>query len=100
MGALGITPPKPLANWKVKTARDAIVIEVNSRGSQLSLRLQEQFSGFWLSISDYMRITRNDVGHPKNIEPVAHDDVHGELLLFPKFAELVRDLKEWIHTMT
>lgn len=96
MTSLGTAVPSKLKDWKVKTVRDAIVVEVDNRKSQLDLKLYEQFSGFWVSISDYMRIARNDAGHPKSVDPITHDDVHGELLLFPKFAELVKGLKAWI----
>jgi hypothetical protein len=90
--------PPQLNDWRVKTVRDAIETEIENRRAQLHRPLYERFSGFWMSISDQMRIVRNDAGHPISVDPVTHDTVHGNLLLFPSFAELVNDLIPWIKT--
>jgi hypothetical protein len=35
-------------------------------------------------------------GHPKSIDPVTLDVVHGALLIFPELASLVADLRAWV----
>jgi hypothetical protein len=81
--AIGTGIPGQLIDWRVKTVRDAIELEIDNRRTQLDRKLYERFAGFWMSISDQMRLVRNDAGHPISVDPVTHDMVHGNLLLFP-----------------
>lgn len=96
LNAIGASVPARLTDWRVKTARDAIEVEVEARRAQLDRRLYERFSAYWVAVSDQMRLTRNDAGHPVSTDPVTHETVHAALLLFPEFAGLVRDLTPWI----
>jgi hypothetical protein len=98
LNTLGTAVPAQVNDWRVKTVRDAVEREIDNRRTQLDRKLYERFSGFWMSISDQMRLVRNDAGHPISIDPVTHDLVHGNLLLYPAFAELVKDLNPWIAT--
>ena len=41
-------------------------------------------------------VFRNDAGHPKSIEPVSRDAVHGQLLLLHEHARLVFELGAWV----
>jgi len=88
--------PAKLNDWKVKTIRDAVGVEIEARKAQLDRRLYERFSAFWVAVSDQMRLARNDAGHPVSTDPVTHETVHAALLLFPEFAGLVRDLNAWV----
>jgi hypothetical protein len=96
MTAQAIAIPAALNNWQVRTVRDTIERETENRRNQLPRPLYERFAGYWMSISDQMRIARNDAGHPNSVDPVTHDTVHGNLLQFPAFAELVNELSTWI----
>ncbi len=95
MTAASITPPSQLTGWQIKTVRDAIEREVTTRKASLKRPLFERFETFW-GLSEQLRITRNDVGHPKSVEPVTVDAVHASLLIFPEFAHLVADLRAWV----
>jgi hypothetical protein len=95
-GVIGASVPASLQDWRVKTVRDAIEIEIETRRAQLDRRLYERFSAYWVAVSDQMRLARNDAGHPQSVDPVTHDTVHAGLLLFPEFASLVKDVIAWI----
>lgn len=96
MNAQTIPLPAGLNNWQVRTVRDTIEREIENRRAQLPRPLYERFAGYWMAVSDQFRIARNDAGHPNSIVPVTHDTVHGNLLQFPAFAELVNELSAWI----
>jgi hypothetical protein len=98
MNAQGIAVPAALNNWQVRTVRDTIEREIENRRPQLPRALYERFAGYWMAVSDQFRIARNDAGHPNSVDPVTHDNVHGNLLQFPAFAELVNELTAWIST--
>jgi hypothetical protein len=98
MNSQGIAVPAALNNWQVRTVRDTIEREIENRRAQLPRPLYERFAGYWMPVSDQFRIARNDAGHPNSVDPVTHDTVHGNLLQFPAFAELVNDVTLWIST--
>jgi hypothetical protein len=63
----------------------------------LSLSLRDRLKKtFWTAWTGLFRMTRNDAGHPKSIEPVTREAVHGQLLLLHEHARLVFDLGAWI----
>ncbi len=86
--------PPQLNDSRIKTVRDAIEREVLTRKTSLDKKFVERFETGW-ALSDQLRMTRNDAGHPKSIEPVTHDDVHASLLIFPGFSRLVAELRTW-----
>jgi len=88
--------PSKLQSDKAKTVRDALFEFFRGKKSDLGYKLWERFSGSWMSITDQIRITRNDAGHPKSLGPVTHETVHASLLLFPTLARLVGDLHTWL----
>lgn len=88
--------PDRLNDWRIKIIRDEIEKVLNMHKKNMPQRLQERYSAFWIPLTDQMRLTRNDAGHPKSIEPVTHDMVHASLLLFPELAGLEKELREWI----
>lgn len=94
--ALGHAVPKELVAWQVKKVRDELSRLLDQRKGLLSKDLRERYEGFWHSGSDTFRLSRNDAGHPSAPDPVTDDIVHGTLLLFPEYARLTRDLKNWI----
>jgi len=94
----GTAIPGGLQDWRVKTVRDSVTKELEARKGALPQRTREVFQGFWIPVTDTLRIARNDAGHPSSIEPVEQADVHAGLLLFPRLVELVSDLKTWVGT--
>lgn len=96
MTALLRTPSAKLRSDKVKTVRDAMSEEIERASPTMPLELRERFSGHWQALTEELRRTRNDAGHPKSIAPVAHDLVHAALLIFPAVARLAKDLGAWI----
>jgi len=92
----GAPIPAGLNHWKIKTVRDCVDREIQARMGSLPQRLREVFSSYWGPLTESMRITRNDAGHPKSVNPVEPSDVHAGLLLFPHLVELVADLKTWV----
>ena len=59
-------------------------------------KLSERFSTYWSSFSGYLRMTRNEAGHPTSVDPVTRDAVHSALLIFPEVARLAVDLQQWV----
>ncbi|MBN1656503.1 MAG: hypothetical protein JXA30_22220 [Deltaproteobacteria bacterium] len=98
LNAKGTAIPRGLQDWRVKTARDSVTKELEARKGALPQRTREVFQGFWIPVTETMRIARNDAGHPSSIEPVEQADVHAGLLLFPRLVELVSELKIWVKT--
>ena len=60
--------------------------------------LRERFSSFWSAFTGQLRISRNEAGHPKSVDPVTRDVVHSSLLIFPELARLARDLDIWVQS--
>lgn len=92
----GSAVPKSLGAWQVKTIRDNLSDLLDQRKNLFPRDLKERYEGFWHSGSDAFRLSRNDAGHPSAPDPVTEEVVHASLLLFPEFARLVEDLKQWI----
>lgn len=89
--------PATLKEWRIKIVRDEIERQINSARKSIDRATWERFEAYW-PLSEQLRITRNDAGHPKSVEPVTADAVHASLLIFPEFARLVADLCAWIPT--
>ena len=87
--------PKNLTDWRFKTVLDALETEI--RG-QLQKPLSESFDGHWSAFTTQIRMTRNDAGHPINVDPVREEDVYAFLLMFPQIAGLAALLKSWIQS--
>lgn len=93
MSQLKKTPSADLMSWKVKKILDAIEKEVLPK---LNGKLKESFDGNWTAFASQIRMSRNEAGHPKSIEPVREEDVYASLLIFPQLAILFSQLKVWI----
>ncbi|MEX2527032.1 MAG: hypothetical protein WEA09_05280 [Gemmatimonadota bacterium] len=96
ISALGQTPGAKLKDWRVKTVRDELNVLLTTRKKDMDNRLWERFSAHFVPASDQIRIVRNDAGHPRSIEPISEPIVHANLLLFPEFLALVRELTTWV----
>lgn len=94
MQALGKAPPKGLTAWQMKHVLDALEAELQKGG--LPRNLQEHFEAFWAGFASSLRMSRNDAGHPKSVDPVTRETVHSMLLMFPTHAKLTADLRAWV----
>ncbi len=61
--------------------------------------LKEAYDSFWSAFTARIRMVRNDAGHPKSVDPITLEVVHGSLLIFPSLAKLGNDLKRWINSL-
>jgi hypothetical protein len=96
LDALQANAAKDLTDWRFKKVLDAVEAVCAGRRRTMPGALGERFGSYWSSFTSHLRLTRNDAGHPKSVEPVTEDAVHGSLLIFPELAKLVRDLREWM----
>jgi len=64
--------------------------------SQFARELRDGFESAWGAVTQQIRSTRNEVGHPSSIDPVTPDTVHASLLLFPELSKLTTGLRTWI----
>ena len=93
---LGLPVSTKLRDWKIKRILEGISTELNSRRNQMPSGLSELVEQYWPAFTGQIRKTRNDAGHPTNIEPVTFETVQASLLIFPELASLSSNLKNWI----
>lgn len=93
---LGITHPKGLGDWRVKTLLDALHAFLESRKSAFPRELREEFESYFLAFAQQIRSSRNDAGHPSSVDPVTEQSVHASFLIFPELARLSNALSAWI----
>jgi hypothetical protein len=92
------TASKALDDLRIAEVLPAIEKELTPRVKDMPKELRERFESYWPAWTGLFRMTRNEAGHPKSVEPVTRDAVHAALLLFPEQARLTHDLREWIAT--
>ena len=98
MIAAGKTPPKSLDDFRIAEVLRTIEKELTPRMKDMPRELRERFESYWPAWTGLFRMTRNEAGHPKSVEPVTRDAVHAALLLFPEQARLTHELRDWITT--
>jgi len=96
MEQLGIAPSKDLKHWQIKRVIDGISKELGTHRHQMSYELAEAVEQYWPAFTGQIKRSRNDAGHPANIEPVTHEIVQASLLIVPELGKLISDLKIWI----
>lgn len=96
MDSLGQEKSAELSNWIVKRVLDALERLLAPRKRDMPRPLADEFDAYWPALMQQIRSIRNEAGHPISIDPVESETVHSSLLLFPKLAQLERDLVEWI----
>jgi hypothetical protein len=92
----GRATPGALDDWRIATVLRAIEQQLDTRVTAMPRHLRECYESFWTAWTGLFRMTRNDAGHPKSIEPVSRDAVHGQLLLLHEHARLVFELGAWV----
>ncbi len=96
--ANGGTAPAGLDDWRFAVVLRTLESQLSQRAAAMPRELRERFESYWPAWTGLFRMTRNDAGHPKSIEPVVLDAVHGALLLFHEQARLTFDLAVWTDT--
>lgn len=92
----GGAAPTQLDDWRIAKVLRALEQQLDSRVAAMPRHLRERYESFWTAWTGLFRMTRNDAGHPKSIEPVSRDAVHGQLLLLHEHARLVSELGAWV----
>lgn len=92
----GKKPPPNLETWIISRVLDAMEALLAARVKDMDQGLRERFESYWPAWSGLFRMTRNEAGHPKSIDPITRDAMHGALLLFPEHARLSFDLSAWV----
>lgn len=98
MRAMRKSPPKGLDDFRIAVVLRSVEGELTPRAKDMSQDLRERFESFWPAWTGLFRMTRNEAGHPKSVEPVTREAVHAALLLFHEQARLAHDLRAWIAT--
>ena len=92
----GGTASPQLDDWRIATVLRVLEHQLDTRVTAMPRHLRERYESFWTAWTGLFRMTRNDAGHPKSIEPVSRDAVHGQLLLLHEHARLVFELGAWV----
>jgi hypothetical protein len=96
MDQSGQAKPPDLEKWIVRRVLGAIEQALEPRKKDMPRPLKEEFEAYWPALVQQVRSIRNEAGHPISVDPVEPETVHASLLLFPKLAQLARDLTGWI----
>ncbi|MFZ5894742.1 MAG: hypothetical protein ACOY0T_27005 [Myxococcota bacterium] len=92
----GASTPAALDDWRIAVVLRTLEQQIDARVTDMPRDVRERYESFWSAWTGLFRMTRNDVGHPKSVDPVTREAVHGQLLLFHEHARLVFDLGSWI----
>lgn len=98
MKNLGQTPPPNLVDWRIKQVFDGLTSLLDSRKNLMERRLKESYESFWQAFGGQLRMTRNEAGHPRSVDPVTWETAHASLLVFPELARLASELNAWVST--
>lgn len=93
---LGHPQPRELTDWRVKRVLLSIETLLATKKALMPKPLFERFEAHWPAFTHQIRTVRNDAGHPVSVDPVAPDEVHASLLIFPELAALASELRTWI----
>lgn len=96
MQTAGQPVPKKLRDWKLKTVLAALQKIVEENEEQLGEQLVAEYHVHWSAITYQIRTTRNDAGHPSNIDPIEVESVHASYLLLPRLGALTSALSKKI----
>jgi len=93
---LGQNAPNGLKGWRAKKVTDALTEIYAGYGTSMNMSLKESFDAYWSPFIHQIRISRNDAGHPKSIQPITEESVHASLLIFPDLISLITELGRWV----
>jgi len=92
----GRKPSHGLEGWLYKKVRDEITQEIDSQKKGMTKEESDAFLTGWNPLTEQLRTTRNDAGHPASIDPVTPENVHASLLMFPGLIRLCTRLTAWV----
>jgi hypothetical protein len=91
----GVPTPKGVDAWQAARVHGALSEVLDSRRDKMAKDLAQRFDANWQSLSNLIRLNRNDAGHPKPLPTAGSESVHATLLVFPEYAHLVAGLHRW-----
>jgi hypothetical protein len=91
----GEIPSSKMKDRKVKTIIEGLDGYIRGRTPSMDVKLKEEYEATWSGFSYYIRMVRNEAGHPTSVEPISDDQVHAALLMFPSLASLAQKLSAW-----
>jgi hypothetical protein len=94
---LGKPLPKDIDDWRIRTVSIALHGLFETHKNLFRRDLREPFEAYWSAFAQQIRAVRNDVGHPKSVDPVTSDTVHASLLIFPELARIAHGLADWVN---
>ncbi len=92
----GGTAPPELTTWIISRVLASMERLFGNRMNDMDRNLRERFESYWPAWTGLFRMTRNEAGHPKSVDPITRDAIHAALLLFPEQARLSADLAAWV----
>lgn len=91
----GQTPSAKMKEWKIKSIIDGLDGYIRSRTPSMDANLKDEYQASWSGFTYYIRMVRNEAGHPTSVDPIADEQVHAALLMFPSLASLAQKLSTW-----
>ena len=98
MKAAQRTPPRDLADFRIKRVLDALQRELQMSQTDMAGDLAEDVGGYWPAFTQQIRSARNEAGHPVSVAAVGPERAHAALLVFPEIATMAKKLRAWIPT--
>ncbi len=84
------------APWQAKRIVDALSKRLDAALDAMPGPLRELYQTRWRSSVHFARMTRNEAGHPRAVDPIKRTDAREMLVGFPNFAELVSLFTRWV----
>ena len=88
-------PSSKLKDWRIKTIIQGLDLYISARFPNMDAKLKEEYEVTWSGFSHFIRMVRNEAGHPTSVEPISDENVHAALLMFPGLASLAQKLSGW-----
>lgn len=88
--------PDGLDDWKIKKVLTGIKSFCDLNKKTMDSSLLSAYESFWPAFTQQIRASRNDAGHPSDLEVIGNDTVHASLLIFPELLTLKNNLENWV----
>jgi hypothetical protein len=95
MNSNGQNPSPKMKEWKIKPIIDGLDGYIRKRTPAMDDKLKDEYEATWSSFFCYIRMVRNEAGHPTCVDPITEDQVHAALLMFPSLASLAQKISNW-----
>lgn len=91
----GQEPSTKMKEWKIKAIIDGLDGHIRSRTPAMDAQLKDEYEANWSGFSHYIRMVRNEAGHPTSVDAITDEKVHTALLMFPSLASLAQKISKW-----